>query len=83
MMCMYTETFHVSVIASNATTVVCGILFGGMHPVIFISIEMFQVSVIASNATKVVYGILFGGMHPVWSESGFVTVVNNIIKSSR
>ena len=49
--------------------VVYGILFGGMHPVVFISImcmqiEMFHVSVIAPNATMVNYGILFGGMHP-------------------
>ena len=35
MMCMYIETFHVSVIASNATMVVCGILFCGIHPVVF------------------------------------------------
>ena len=33
MMCMKIKTFRVSVIASNATMVVYGILFGGMHPV--------------------------------------------------
>ena len=37
MMCMWIETFHVSIIASNATMIVCGILFSGMHPVVFVS----------------------------------------------
>ena len=32
MMCMQIETFHVSVIAPNATMVVGGMLFGGVHP---------------------------------------------------
>ena len=49
--------FHVSVIATNATVVIYGILFGNMHPVVFIStckwIETFHVSVIATNATVV------------------------------
>ena len=31
-MCMYFETFHISVIAPNATMVIYGILFGDMHP---------------------------------------------------
>ena len=31
MMCMYIETSHISVTAPNATKVVYGILFGGMH----------------------------------------------------
>ena len=38
MMCMYIETFHVSVIARNAIIVVYGILFGGMHPAAFVII---------------------------------------------
>ena len=63
--------FPVSVIALNATIVVYGILFGGMHPIVFISmmsmqIEMFPVSVIAPNATMVVYGIIFGVIHPTF-----------------
>ena len=36
MMCMYIEMFHVSVIVPNATTVVYGILFGGMHPIMHV-----------------------------------------------
>ena len=49
--------------------VVYGILFGDMHPVLYLSmmcmhIEMFHVSDIALNATMVIYGILFDGMHP-------------------
>ena len=32
MMCMYIETFHLSVIVSNAIMVVYGRLFGGIHP---------------------------------------------------
>ena len=28
--------FHVSVIVPNATTVVYGILFGGMHPIMYV-----------------------------------------------
>ena len=62
--------FRVSVIASNATMVVYEILFGDVHPLVYIftmcmQIEMFRVSAIAPNATMVVYGILFRGMHPV------------------
>ena len=30
---MLTETFHVSVIAQNATMVIYRFLFGGMHPI--------------------------------------------------
>ena len=33
MMCMYTEMFLVLAIAPNATMVVHGILFDGMHPI--------------------------------------------------
>ena len=33
---MYTETFHVSVVAQNATIVVYGILVAGMHPIMHI-----------------------------------------------
>ena len=66
MMCMWTETFHVSVIAPN-DIMVYGILFGGMHPIfismIFMWTGTFHVPVIAPNAITV-YGILFGGMHP-------------------
>ena len=36
MMCMYIETFHVSVIAPNGTMVVYEILFGGMLTTILI-----------------------------------------------
>ena len=62
--------FRVSVIASNATMVVYGILFGGVNPLVYIftmcmQIETFRVSAITPNATMVVYGILFRGMHPV------------------
>ena len=32
MMCMYIETFHVSIIAPNAAMIIYWILFGGMHP---------------------------------------------------
>ena len=32
-MCMQIETFHVSIIAQNATMVIYRILFGGMHPI--------------------------------------------------
>ena len=50
--------------------VIYGVLFGGIHSVIFISmiyieIEMFHESVIDPNATMVVCGVLFGGIHPV------------------
>ena len=54
----------VTFMAPNATIVAYEILFGGMHPVVFISM-MFHVSVMAPNATNVADGILFGGMHPV------------------
>ena len=36
MMCMEIKTFHISVIAPNATIVIYGILFGGMHPLQYI-----------------------------------------------
>ena len=67
---MYTETFPVSVTAPKATTVVYGILYGGSHHVVFISvmcmyIESFPISVIAPNATLVVYGILYGGIYSI------------------
>ena len=43
MMCMQTETFHVSTIASNAIMVIYGILFGGVHP-IEMAIQLFLVT---------------------------------------
>ena len=33
---MHTDTFHVSVVAPNATMVVYGILVAGMHPIMHI-----------------------------------------------
>ena len=62
--------FPVSVIAQHGTMVIYGNLFGGMHPVVFISmmymyIETFPVSVNTQHGNMVIYGNLFGGMHPV------------------
>ena len=37
---MKTELFPLPVITLNATMVVYGILFGGMHPVVFISMML-------------------------------------------
>ena len=76
MLYIYTEIFHISSIATNATMVVYGFLFGDMHPVVFISIMCIwtvtlHVSIIAPNATMVVDGILFGGssyIHDVYTD---------------
>ena len=52
--------FHVSVLVTNATMVIYGVLFGGGLPVVFITMMcMFHVSVLAPNATMVIYGVLF------------------------
>ena len=71
-------TLHVSIIALNATMVICGILFGRLHP-LFINYSPQCYMVVYENLLSgmhpscinyspkcymVVYGVLFGGMHP-------------------
>ena len=40
MICMYINTFHVSVISPNATLVIYGILFGGIHTLVTLLINI-------------------------------------------